>query len=102
MPQLRYSDDARDDLEDIAGYIYRQSAGREVARSFIRQLHAQCEKLASYRGTLGVARPELRSDLRFIPFGNYSIFFRYCGDALEIVAILESHRDPARYFQQGE
>jgi hypothetical protein len=36
--------------------------------------------------------------MRSEPFGNYAIFFRYIGNILEVVNILEGHRDVAAYF----
>ena len=96
MRRLNYSTTARTDLAEITRYIHRESHSRAVASAFARRLHEQCEKLAASIGTLGVARPDLRSDLRSIPFGNYTIFFRYGSEALEVVSILESHRDAYR------
>lgn len=50
-------------------------------------------------GTLGQARPELEANLRSTPLGNYIIFFRYTPDALEIVNIVEAHRDIDGHFR---
>jgi hypothetical protein len=52
-------------------------------------LRQQCRRLASLPGTLGHPRPELRPDIRSFAFKNYVIFFRYEGDTLEVVNILE-------------
>lgn len=71
----------------------KESGSPETARRFVAQLRQQCEKLASLPGTLGRARPELYPDLRSSPFKGYVIFFRYVDDSLEIVNILEGHRD---------
>ena len=37
--------------------------------------------------------------LRSHPHRNYVIFFRYLGDALEIVHVLEGHRDIEAFFE---
>jgi toxin ParE1/3/4 len=47
---------------------------------------------------MGRPRPELRPDLRSHPFKSYVIFFRYLEDTLEIVNILEGHRDIDTFF----
>jgi toxin ParE1/3/4 len=60
---------------------------------------AKCQELAALPGTMGLARPELLADLRSTPYGNYVIFFRYFGDAFEVVNILEGHRDIEGYFK---
>jgi plasmid stabilization system protein ParE len=51
------------------------------------------------RSRWGRPRPELRLDLRSHPHRNYVIFFRYVGDALEIVHVLEGHRDVVAFFE---
>jgi plasmid stabilization system protein ParE len=47
---------------------------------------------------MGRARPELRWDLRSHPHKAYVIFFRYVGDVLEVVNVLEGHRDIDAFF----
>jgi toxin ParE1/3/4 len=47
---------------------------------------------------LGRARPELRHDVRSAAFKNYVIFFRYLEDAVEIIHIIEGHRDLGAIF----
>jgi len=50
---------------------------------------------------MGRLRPELRTDLRSHPFESYLIFFRYLnGGILEIVNILEGHRDIAAFYRR--
>ena len=101
MYRLHYTREAQAALIEIADYIAEESGYPEIGEAFAARLCEQCAKLAASIGTLGVARPELRSDLRCTPFENYLIFFRYRDQALEIVAVLESHRDAGRYFQQS-
>jgi hypothetical protein len=36
---------------------------------------------------------------RGTPHGNYVIFFRYVADTLEVVDVLEAHRDMASHFK---
>ena len=66
---------------------------------FTDELIDKCRDLAALPGTMGFARPELLPDLRSIPYGNYVIFFRYIGDAFEVLNILEGHRDIQSYFK---
>ena len=56
--------------------------------------------MASLPGTLGRARPELRPDIRSSIYKGYIIFFRYHEDALEVVNILEGHRDSETFFSE--
>ena len=93
MYQLRYLEQARDDLIQIKRYIARESGSNAVALRYTEKLRQQCRELAELPGTMGRARPELMVGLRSIPHGNYVILFRYSGADLEIVSIIEGHRD---------
>ncbi|WNJ89559.1 type II toxin-antitoxin system RelE/ParE family toxin [Bosea sp. 685] len=99
MRRLRYNDAARDDLLAIARYIRLSSGNSEIARSFVSSLRIQCEKIAALPGTIGRTRSELRSDLRSFAFKGYVILFRYVEDTVEVVNILERHRDIAAEFK---
>ncbi len=101
MRRLRILDSARRDLAQIYTYIEQRSANTAVAERFVRQLNEQCRRLARLPGTLGRARPELRPDLRSAPFKGYVVFFRYIDDdILEVVHIVEGHRDIGSVFAE--
>jgi toxin ParE1/3/4 len=97
--RLTYLASARRDLTHILDYISRTSGNLTIGRRFVDALRQQCRRLASLPGTLGHPRPELRPDTRSFAFKNYVIFFRYEGDTLEVVNILEGHRDIVTHFR---
>jgi toxin ParE1/3/4 len=79
-------------------------AGADTAARFMGKIIAKCEQLALLPGLLGRARPELRADVRSVPFKGYLIFMRYLPseterDMLEIVNVLEGHRGFIAYFR---
>lgn len=47
---------------------------------------------------LGRKVEELARDLRFIPSGNYLVFYRPLSDGIEIVRLLHSARDVTAEF----
>lgn len=100
MRRLQYTDAAASDLLEIALYIATESQSRELASAFVERLRAKCRHLASLPATLGTSRPELRRDIRSTPCQGYVIFFRYRGDALEVVNILHASRDVIRHFEE--
>jgi toxin ParE1/3/4 len=102
MRRLQFNDAARDDLLDIARYIRLNSGSSAVSRSFATALRMQCEKIAALPGTIGRARTELRPGLRSFSFKGYVILFRYLDDAVEIVNILERHRDIAAELSKDD
>ena len=101
--QLRFTPAAGRDLAEIFDYIADASGSPETARRFAASVETQCANLARLPSTLGRPRPELRPDLRSSPFKGYVIFFRYLDDAiLEIVHIIEGHRDVAAIFARDD
>lgn len=91
-------DQAKEDIANIADYIAEQSKSRRVGKDFAKRIYEKCKELASIKGIIGVERPELRAGLRSHPFGNYVIFFMYNDNNLEVVTIIEGHRDIETLF----
>ena len=89
----------RFDLVAIQTYIARESGSRSVARSVTARLRQRCHDLAALPGEIGRARPELGLDIRSSAFKSYVVFFRYRDDLLEVVNILEGHRDIDGHFE---
>ncbi len=102
MRRATFLASVQNDVLGILSYIAEQSGSLSVAQRFVRQVRAHCHKLAGLPGTLGRARPEIRPDLRSVPYKNYVIFFRYVEDRFEVVNILEGHRDIIDYFEDEE
>jgi toxin ParE1/3/4 len=100
MRALVYTEAAKQDLLEILDYIATESENVTVGLIFTTHLREQCRKLAELPGTLGRARPELRPDIRSFAYKGYVIFFRYFPEMLEIVNILEGHRDIESYFAE--
>jgi len=88
----------RGDLLHILGHVSEASGSVARAMDFIGRLRGRCRDLADLPGTLGRPRAELRPDLRSIAFRGYVIFFRYVEDRVEVVNILEGHRDIDAHF----
>jgi len=102
MRRLILSDGALRDLTEIGRYLTRKSGDAETGRRITRDLRDQCVRFASLPGTLGRPRPDLRADLRSFPFKGYIIFFRYRGDAMEVVKIAGGRQDLPRLFENGD
>jgi plasmid stabilization system protein ParE len=100
--KARFLASAYADLDDILTHLARTSGSASIALSFVTRLQQRCDELASLTGRLGRARPELRPDLRSIAYRGYVIFFRYLGTDLEVVHILEGHRDIDTFFDHED
>ena len=103
MWRLKLTTAAKQDIRAIARYIAQSSGSAATGRQFALRLKATCERIARRAPMMGRARPELADGLRSVPDGNYLIFIRYTGDILEVVNIIEGHRDvEAMYGTAGD
>jgi toxin ParE1/3/4 len=85
----------------ISRIISPAKSGRGVAEVLGENIVARCERLASLPGTLGTARPDLAADMRSTPHRGYTLYFPYGDALLEIIAMLEAHRDAIAYFGEA-
>lgn len=100
MRRLRFTDDASDNLVDIALYIASENQSHKIALAFVERLRAKCRHLATLPATLGTPRPDLREDIRSTSCQGYVIFFRYQGNVMEVVNVLHGNRGVIGYFEE--
>lgn len=95
MTRPVYSPQSRQDLNEIGLYIAKDSPRRAI--SFVRELKAQCRKIAqapkAYR-----PRTEFGKTMRSCAHGNYVIFFTEDATQVEIVRILHGAMDIEAQF----
>jgi len=80
---------AETDIEEIAFYIAEDNP--PAARRWLNNIIAKCRQLADMP-EMGVARVDVRPDLRMLPVGNYLILYRRAGSNIEIVRVLHGAR----------
>jgi toxin ParE1/3/4 len=81
------------DLEDIYDFIVANGGPPEVAIGFVRRIRARCEKVGSAPEG-GVARPDLGSGIRLVPFEKTAVVaYRIHDDAVEVLNIFYGGRD---------
>jgi toxin ParE1/3/4 len=102
VPSLRFTSAAQRDVGDIGAYVAEASGNEAVGARMIDMLVGKCEQLASLPGTMGRDRGDLLPGLRSSAFKSYVIFYRYIGNVLEVVNVLEGHRDITAFYHGGE
>lgn len=80
---------AERDIEEIVSYIAAESPS--AASRWFGTLRTTCERLSDMP-KMGVARPEIRPELRLLVMGNYLIAYREIAGGVEIVRILHGAR----------
>ncbi len=90
MAEIRWTEQALNDVEAIAAFIARDSD--HYARLFVRKIFDVVNRLNMFPGS-GRIVPEIdRSEIREIISGNYRIIYRLKGDAVEIITVYHSSR----------
>jgi toxin ParE1/3/4 len=95
VTRLVITPQAECDIEEIGDYIARDNVPR--ALSFIRELRAQCEKIAALPEAFRL-RQELGEDIRSCAHGRYVIFFTVGVHEVTIIRILHGARDLSALF----
>lgn len=87
---FRLTPRAETDIEEIVLHIAADSPA--AALRWYDQIFERCRRLGEMPG-MGVARPEIRADLRTFPAGSYLILYREAGDgAVEIIRVVYGAR----------
>ncbi|RWE37113.1 MAG: type II toxin-antitoxin system RelE/ParE family toxin [Mesorhizobium sp.] len=86
---LRLRPEAEADIEAITVYIAEDSPS--AALRWYDEIFARCQRISEMPG-MGVARPEVRADLRTLPVGNYLILYRQIEGGAEIVRVVHGAR----------
>ena len=88
---------ARADVEEIWDYTIR-NWGEAQAERYTRHIHDACEALGN--GTLsGRSAEDIRAGYRKAAVGSHVIFYRVCGDVVEVVRILHRSMDVGLHIQ---
>jgi toxin ParE1/3/4 len=98
--RVRLSDDAEDDLFELAIWIGEQ-ADRDTARLFVTRIREACGRLTIFPNR-GTPRGEILTGLRSISFEKRTtIFYSVNGDDVVIIHVLHGGRDIGRAFGLG-
>lgn len=88
---FRLTPAALDDLKDIARYT-QNKWGKKKCTVYLRALDSRFTWLAE-NPTLGLSRNDIQSGYLSYPEGKHIIFYRKCGDWIEVLGILHQSMD---------
>lgn len=89
MPSFRLKQTALDDLKGIVRYIATDNP--DAARRFRNALHERFALLAR-NPQIAPERPDLAPGLRYLPYGNYLIFFTADAEGIVVIRVLHGAR----------
>ncbi|MGE0280970.1 MAG: type II toxin-antitoxin system RelE/ParE family toxin [Rhizobiaceae bacterium] len=93
--RIEHTRQSRADLLDIWSYIADYS---EVAATHTLERIDRAISTLADQPFMGRARPELGIDIRSFPVGNYLIFYIVDEEQLNLVRVIEGHRDLKAQF----
>ncbi len=96
MSRYEFTDQAKEDLFEIAAYIALDN--EQAAVQLVDRIHDKCQTLADHP-RLGRSREDLAPRLRGTPLGNYLIFYRITDYGVEIVRIVHGARELEALFE---
>ena len=95
MPKAFRTESAERDFENIGFQIAVVDGRTDVAERILRDLAAQCDRLARLSPTsqLGTAAPEVGKDVRLFSHKRWVILFRYTDDGITVLRFADASQD---------
>jgi len=90
MSRPFYARSAQADIMEL--WAFHAERSEQNARRIVESIHDKCELLRNYPN-LGRARPEIGVGFRSLSVGNYTIFYRYHNERVQIVRVLSANID---------
>ncbi len=95
MYKLKISPEAKDDLEEIKGYISQELSNPQAALNLVSKITKKIRGLSEYPG---IGAPlsfivDIQTDYRFLVCANYLIFYRYEDGIVFVSRILYGRRN---------
>lgn len=93
MPRAIWSDEAIDDLKQIAFYIGIHDDRPATAERIVNEVH-QLANLIATQPKMGTARPEFGESCRVFSFEKrWVILFRTSSDGIDVLRFIDARRD---------
>ncbi len=99
-PQVRLTEPAIRDIEQIADYIACES-GLAQADRFLTRLDAKFAKIAQF-SNLGRQRSEVLPGLRSLPMDQYLILYIPANQGVDILRVVSGYRDLPVLFADSD
>lgn len=87
-----FSPRAKQRLEDVAEYLYKQSLSKEFVRNYLWQFHDWLETILGQFPDAGTLMPEYGDNVRKVVYREYSFIYRNRGKTIEILTICRENQ----------
>ena len=96
MRQFKLSPDAVSDVDEIYDYLWQRNP--RAADGTIDAFAEAFQLLVDYP-LAGMARRELKAELRMFPVSSYVIYYEYSDEVVLVLRVLHSARDVDALFE---
>lgn len=95
IPEIEYSPESIDDLQEIEEYISIELDNIQSAERIVDNIVDKIDRLSDLPeiGAPLSSRVNFETDYRYLVCGNYNIFYRIETDTVKIVRVLNSKRN---------
>jgi len=90
MPRPRFTSPANRDIRGIVKYVASHDPAAAVR--LLTRIESTCQMLADEPGA-GQSREDLLPSLRFLPVGNYLIFYRPAPEEIQVIRVIHGARN---------
>jgi toxin ParE1/3/4 len=99
LKELRISNEAERDLDQIWQYLWRESGSSDVANGFIDKLTARIGAL-EHSPKAGRQRDSMEAGLRAFPIGNYIVYYREDDQFVTVSRVIHGNREQNAAFSE--
>lgn len=89
MPIFKRTTQAEDDLIEVWTYIAQENPA--AADQLLDEIDVKCRLLTEHP-RLGAARPDIASELRYLPVGSYLLMYLEIAHGIELVRVVHGGR----------
>lgn len=90
--KIVFSPRARQRLEEIADYLYRQQLSKSFVVNYLRRFEIWLQTVLSLFPDSGTPMPEYGKDIRRISYKKYSFIYRVKHDVIEVLTIYRENQ----------
>jgi len=99
MPRVQRTRTAERSLDEIYDHIGRKNHSPAAAARLLRRIAEKCELYAT-QPLMGEARPDLGSDIRCFPVGNFVVIYKPLEDGILVLLVIHGARDIPTVFRE--
>jgi plasmid stabilization system protein ParE len=99
LKELRISNEAERDLDDIWQFLFDESKSSSVANRFIDQLTTRLTIL-EHSPKAGRRSDAMGSKLRALPIGNYLVYYREDERFVTVARVIHGKREQSAAFSE--